>query len=160
MHAAGEADFLDRDRMGYVQDRDHVAGFESHRFTAMPQLSIKKTQSASWRITRLELVSLLKHDPPVAYVSKNLPQMDELQSVPTRPLDSFELRSIEQLRSEEDLLIDEAETRIRMVGSLRAGKDCLQCHSVERGELLGAFTYELVPERPPLIERRDDGLMP
>jgi hypothetical protein len=41
-----------------------------------------------------------------------------------------------------------ATDRIRMVGSVRAAKDCLDCHSVDRGHLLGAFTYELVPEQP------------
>lgn len=33
--------------------------------------------------------------------------------------------------------------------SLRASKQCLQCHKVQRGELLGAFTYEL--QRDPAI---------
>jgi hypothetical protein len=47
-----------------------------------------------------------------------------------------------------DFVIDDNDDRIRMVGSLRAGKNCLECHSVRRGELLGAFSYELVPTRP------------
>jgi len=51
-------------------------------------------------------------------------------------------QALDRLRS------DDAPNRIRMVGSLRAGKDCMECHSVRRGELLGAFSYELVPVRP------------
>jgi len=84
----------------------------------------------------------------VAYVSKNLPQMDELRDAQTRPLDDFEQHALDRLRSDEDLVIDDAPNRIRMVGSLRAGKDCLECHSVRRGELLGAFSYELIGGRP------------
>jgi hypothetical protein len=47
------------------------------------------------------------------------------------------------LQSDEDVVIDESVDHIRMVGSLRAAKSCLACHSVHRGDLLGAFTYEL-----------------
>jgi hypothetical protein len=149
LHDTGMDDFVDPDRIGYVQDRDHVAGFQSHRFTTMPQLSEQRDQPpSSWKIVRLELVSLLKHETPVAYLSKNLPQMDELKTAPIRPLDPFEQRSLAGLRSDKDILIDETPDRIRMVGSLRASKTCLECHSVRRGDLLGALTYELVPSKP------------
>ena len=148
MHDSGIEDFLESERMGFVKDRDHVAGFVSHRFTKMPGLAVPKDQPpASWKIIRLELVSLLKHDTPMAYVSKNLPQMDELRDAPTRPLDPFEQRSLDSLSSDEDVMIDETPDRIRMIGSLRAGKSCLECHSVHRGDLLGALTYELVPAK-------------
>ena len=142
MFSSGNHDFLDRRRIGLVQDRDHVVGFVPHRFTRKPE------SKTDFQLVRLELVSLLKHKPPVAYVSEHLPQMDELRDAPTRPLDEFERRAIDQLRSDEDLVIDDAPNRIRMVGSLRAGKDCLECHSVRRGELLGAFSYELIGGRP------------
>src|SRR5262249_23112414 len=147
MHDAAALDFVNPLRMGYVRDRDHVAGFQAHRFMTMPQLASIDPPRRSWQIVRLELVSLLKHEAPAAYVSKNLPQMDELKDAPTRPLDAFEQRAVARLRSEEDLVIDDSVDRIRMVGSLRAGKSCLDCHSVRRGNLLGAFTYELVPAK-------------
>ena len=51
----------------------------------------------------------------------------------------------ERLRSDEDIVIGAATQRIRMLGSLRAAKQCLDCHTVQRGELLGALTYELAP---------------
>jgi hypothetical protein len=148
LHESGMADFVAPDRIGYVQDRNHVAGFQSHGFTKIPELSIARDQSpAAWKVVRLELVSLLKHRNPVAYISKHLPQMDELRDAPTRALEAFERQSLEQLKSEEDVVIDETADRIRMVGSLRAAKNCLDCHSVQRGELLGALTYELVPAK-------------
>lgn len=148
-HESGAADFVNPDRIGYVQDRDHVAGFQSHRFTTIPEVGTLYSQPQSpWKVARLELVSLLKHEMPVAYVSKHLPQMDELRDAPTRPLEDFERRSLDRLALDEDVVLDETPDRIRMVGSLRAANECLKCHSVQRGELLGALTYELVPARP------------
>src|SRR5258708_39906209 len=96
-----------------------------------------------WIVQDLELVSLLKHDEPVAYVSKNLPRMDELREAKTRPLDAFERDALEVLRRGEDLKVQNASREIRMLGSIRAVKQCLQCHEVERGDLLGAFSYRL-----------------
>jgi hypothetical protein len=152
MHFNGEGDFLNQDRMGYARDRDHVAGFQSHQFSRLPMAN-RDQPRAGWQVARLELISLLKHDTPVAYVSKNLPRMDELRDAPTRPLHPSEIKAVARLRSAEDVVIDEYPDHIRMVGSLRASKDCLHCHAVERGDLLGALTYELVPaeavERPP-----------
>jgi hypothetical protein len=148
MHTSGLEDFLDKDRMGYVKDRDHVAGFMAHQFMKMPDLGSRDEPKAKWEIVRLELISLLKHKVPVAYQSKYLPKMDELREAPTRPLNQFEQQALPRLRSDEDLAVEETRDRIRMVGSLRAGKDCLSCHSVRRGELLGAFSYELVPMTP------------
>jgi len=147
MHNVAALDFVNPLRMGYVRDRDHVVGFEAHRFLTMPQLPSNEPSRTSWQILRLELVSLLKHEAPVAYVSKNLPQMDELKVAPTRSLDAFELGAIARLRSDEDIVVNESNDRIRMVGSLRAAKNCLGCHSARRGDLLGAFTYELIPAR-------------
>ena len=39
--------------------------------------------------------------------------------------------------------------RVRMVGAVRATTQCLDCHRVERGALLGAFSYDLW-RTPPL----------
>lgn len=147
LHLASQVDFFDPDRIGYVVDRDHVAGFSPHRFTKMPEQEPSTGAIPAWQIVRLELVSLLKHEVPVAYLSKNLPQMDVLRDAPTRMLDDFERSSLERIRADEDVVIDEAPDRIKMLGSLRAAKDCTKCHSVQRGELLGALTYELMPAR-------------
>jgi len=100
---------------------------------------------AAWKIERLELASLLKFDEPRVYVLDHLLRMDQLSSedVPTRALDAFEKESLEELRTDEDLVIREENGVHRMLGSLRAAKQCLECHSVERGELLGAFSYVL-----------------
>ena len=101
-----------------------------------------------WQITRLELVSLLKHKTPRVYESKNLPRMDELADTDTRPLDAFEAASLPQLETRKDLVVESRTNRIRMLGSLRAGTTCLKCHRVPRGKLLGAFSYQLDRKRP------------
>jgi hypothetical protein len=150
LHDAGLNDLFDRDRMGYVRDKEHVAGFQSHRFTQMPKPA--HDSELRWTLVRLELIGLLKYDRPKAYVSENLPRLDELGEAATRELDDFELSALERLQTDEDLVIDEAPQRIRMLGSLRAGKQCLDCHSVPRGQLLGALSYEIVPrDRPEIV---------
>jgi hypothetical protein len=162
MHADGVNEFLNPERMGYIKDREHVAGFASHRLFNIPSLLRREhgtkvhALASPWRVANLELISLLKHDTPVAYTSPYLPQLDEVQDLPTRQLTRFELSSLDRLRNDEDVVVDESPDTIRMVGSLRAARNCLECHSVQRGELLGAFTYELVPVgvKPP---RKNDG---
>lgn len=98
---------------------------------------------------RLELVSLLKHETPRVYVSKHLPRMDELTDAPTRPLDGFERDSLVKLLRGDNVVVSAGETRMQMLGAVRASKTCLKCHAVERGALLGAFTYELAPRQEP-----------
>lgn len=164
MHFNGAGDFLHPIRWGYIRDRRHVAGFVSHRFNQMPgtELShprveksisaaessvvVRETWRRNWAIVRIELIGLLRLPEPVAYRSPHLPQLDELSSYPTRELDSFETSALTQLRTDEDVIIDETPRSIRMIGSLRAYSDCLKCHHAARGELLGALSYELRPE--------------
>lgn len=160
MHARGLGDFLDPDRMGYVRGREQVAGFLPHQFARSPAAYLDAPTRATWRATRLELVSLLAHDEPVVYVSRHLPRMDELKNAPTRRLTPFEAQALPRLRREKDLVVEEGRNRIHMLGALRAGETCLQCHGVRRGELLGAFSYELIrerplPEKPPREEMRE-----
>ncbi len=143
MHETGVTDFVNPAGFGYIRDRDHVTGFQPHHFRAVPSLADSKQVREVWQVQTLELVSLLKHPEPVAYVSKYLPRMDELRDAPTRPLDSFEKQALAVLRRGEDLKVDTAADQIRMLGSVRAVKQCMACHRVKRGELLGAFSYTL-----------------
>ena len=81
--------------------------------------------------------------------------MDYLNSNSTRQLDTFEQESLRQLRGGEEIVIEHELNHIRMVGAIRAAKQCLDCHSVRRGELLGAFSYLLdrkQPIPPPKVE--------
>lgn len=138
IHIAGILDFINHENFGYVKDRRHVAGFQSHRFSKVPE------PSEGWRVETLDLVGLLLHKEPVAYVSANLPRMDELKKALTRPLDRFETTGLEKLRGGEDLVTADASANLRMLGAIRSAKQCVQCHGGQRGDLLGAFSYTLV----------------
>ena len=138
LHSAGLLDFINFENFGYVKDRRNVAGFQSHRFSKVPG------PAEGWRVETLDLVGLLIHKEPVAYVSANLPRMDELKSAPTRPLDNFEAAGLEKLRGSEDLVTADASAKLRMLGSIRSAEQCVQCHGGQRGDLLGAFSYTLV----------------
>jgi hypothetical protein len=69
--------------------------------------------------------------------------MDELREAPTRPLNHFETVGLAELRSGEDLFVHEVESRLRVLGAIRATKQCLTCHGGRQGDLLGAFSYVL-----------------
>jgi hypothetical protein len=46
-------------------------------------------------------------------------------------------------------VVTEATTNhIRILGALRASQQCLECHQVRRGDLLGAFSYDIQRDPP------------
>lgn len=143
-HNISQADFLDAEGLGaLIAPATGVAGFAEHGFHYPPVLGFENPQR--WSLERLELVSLLKFDRPRVYVLDHLPRMDQLSSddVPTRALDAFEAEALAQLWTEKDVVIVGRDNRHRMLGSLRAAKQCVECHTAARGELLGAFSYVL-----------------
>lgn len=148
MHRAGLVDFVNPEGFGYVQDRRHVRGFQAHQFRTMPELTKASKDTQRWQVRSIELVSLLKHDEPVAYLSRNLPRMDQLRDAKTRPLDSFEKTALGDLQRGDNLRVEFGTPRLRMLGAVRAVRQCLSCHDVERGDLLGAFSYTLLRDLP------------
>ena len=56
-------------------------------------------------------------------------------------------------RNGEDLVTDATVNRIHLLGAVRAARQCLDCHNVERGALLGAFSYELRRTPPLVVEK-------
>lgn len=57
----------------------------------------------------------------------------------------------------EDLVTEIDTNEIQMVGSLRAVKQCIECHSGRRGTLLGVFSYRLRRNPPLPINRAGNG---
>ncbi|MCA9114373.1 MAG: hypothetical protein KDA79_04755 [Planctomycetaceae bacterium] len=167
----GLADFSDPDEIGWVPQRKRAAGFTPHRMDKVPDGRSRHSETGhpefpagnthNWQITRLELVSLLKHAEPVVYESRELPRMDRLANAPTRPLTGFERRSLRELRGREDLVTEEKGGRVLMLGAIRAAKQCLNCHDVRRGTLLGAFSYEIwLPGAAPVEAQPSEDLPP
>ncbi len=155
LHRSGLSEFLDPDRMGYVETIDRVTGFESHAMATVP--APIQVEEETWQVARLELVSLLRHDTPVACLSDHLPNLEELEGLSTRPLDEFEQASLARLREGEELVTAEEPALIRMLGAVRASETCLACHQVPQTTLLGAFAYELRPvlaDKPEMVAGR------
>ncbi len=139
LHLTSTFDFVNPSGFGYVLDRQHVRGFQPHHFHAFPK------GANTWQVMSIELVSMLKHDPPEVYVTSNLPRMQELATSSTRALDAFEQRALQQMLGGKGLEVEPSETGLRMMGPIRAFKSCQSCHEVEHGDLLGAFSYRLEP---------------
>lgn len=144
-HVQSVLNFVNPAGWGFVKSKSEVAGFQSHRFRSRPVVLNSEGMLDELRITRLELVSLLKHEMPRVYVEGKLPDLDSFDSedVPTRQLNQFEARALKFVRQGKDIVIDEQDDHIRMFGSLRAIGECQQCHDVPKNTLLGAFSYEL-----------------
>jgi hypothetical protein len=137
MHENSVSDFVYVEAFGFLKDRRHVAGFESHRFSSTPE------PAEQWKLQTVDLVGLLMHDGPVVYALSNLPRMDELREAPTRKLNALESVGLSGLRRGEDLFVRETAGQLRMLGAIRAAKQCTSCYGCERGDLLGAFSYTL-----------------
>lgn len=145
-HIRSYLDFVNLEGWGYPRSREEVAGFQSHHFRHRPIVFDTESEKLDdWRIVRLQLVSLLKHDTPRVYLDPELPNMEKLSSenAPTRELDEFERRALKHLQQDTDVVLKESENSLQMLGSLRAIENCRDCHRVQKGDLLGAFSYEL-----------------
>lgn len=134
--------------------------FHHHELKLNP-VSPLKPRDPLWRTRALQLVSLLKNDPPAVYEDrdptnwqmelarqassrKRNPSKPGFEAkMPTRALDSLEAESLEKLRAGTDRVIawNHEHQRLQMLGAIRAKDRCLKCHDVHRGELLGAFTF-------------------
>jgi hypothetical protein len=77
------------------------------------------------------------------YVAEHLPRMEMLGAAPTRELVAFETRALRELASGASLVSEGRPGELRMLGPVRAGDRCARCHAVNRGALLGAFSYTL-----------------
>ena len=137
LHNQGLLDFVNPRGFGYVKDRRHVAGFVAHGFSDAPP------GAPRWAVERIDLIGLLVHPEPVAYVSDQLPAMDELRGAPTRALDAFEAAALDALRGGQTLYLGPPGERPRMLGAIRSARQCVGCHGGDRGDLLGAFSYSL-----------------
>lgn len=139
LHGKGSLNFVNPAGFGFVKDRNHVAGFLSHGFSEKPAATPR------WNVKRIELIGMLLHPEPVAYVSNRLPSMTKVRDLPTRPLDEFEANGLATLQRGGMLAVGTVKGDARMLGALRSARQCVECHGGKRGDLLGAFSYTLRP---------------
>jgi hypothetical protein len=144
-HRISVVDFVHPETMGYVKSKHEVAGFVPHAFHVHPGEIASSTPDRKWQLQELQLVSLLRFPEPRVYLTENLPRMDELsaEDIETRGLDEFESNSLNSLEASQDLVLSESDDEMKMLGSIRANQSCIECHSVNYGDLLGAFSYRL-----------------
>ena len=102
LHQGSVVDFVNADNFGFIKDRRHVAGFQEHQFSQTP------TPYEPWTLQTLDLIGVVVHEKPTAYVSEHLPRMDELRTAPTRTLDDFEAAGLAALERGEELFVRRA----------------------------------------------------
>ena len=96
-----------------------------------------------WALHYMQLISILEHNPPVAYVVSPPGSFSVAQDT-TRDIEETEQSALQRLRAGEDLVItwNESQGQANMLGAIRAKDHCLKCHeNMQRIDLLGAFTY-------------------
>jgi hypothetical protein len=102
-----------------------------------------------WLLQDRQLVGLVVAETPAVYLITPKNQYDLMKpkfdgaTAPKRLLDAFETEALAKLRGGDEVALRADDTDMRMLGAIRARKDCLSCHRVEVGTLLGAFSYTL-----------------
>jgi len=163
----------------YVKSVKEVAGFESHEISRKFQLGQDKQKAEAgiplreltfsrmgssgefeMMVRRMDLVSLLRYQKPKVYLTDKLPNMEELDTESVRDLDSFETSALKRLREGEELVVRQKGKTLLMFGAIRAKQSCLECHSVQEEDLLGAFSYVLEKTPLPKNPANSSGLQP
>jgi hypothetical protein len=95
-----------------------------------------------WEVSKVQLIGLLKPKEPVVYVTDKLLDAKDRKDGETRALDAFEKSALKEILSGSDRLVEKRGKQLRLMGAIYAGQKCVTCHE-QKGQLLGAFTYEL-----------------
>jgi hypothetical protein len=114
-------------------------GVSRSKSAAEPQFDEKV-----WKVAELQLIGLMLHDHPVAYDKHHLMEQIDGPSQ-LRELNPFETASLTNLRAgaERVMAWDNGHGCLQVLGAIRAKENCLKCHDVKIGHLLGAFTYRI-----------------
>jgi hypothetical protein len=87
---------------------------------------------------------------PFVYATPHLDAMKmTINKAEHRPLKEVEAKALAQLRAGRESVLAGDSDHPTLVGAVRATADCLKCHDAKQGELLGAFSYPLVPVEAP-----------
>ncbi len=115
----------------------------------------------AYRLDKVELIGIAKHDPPVAFIinrhsafsplargfNARSPQQEDAPATPTdiRPLTDFEKTALVEIKAGKDVVDQPGpDGSCVIVGAIRAQEVCLQCHTgYKTGEALGALSYHL-----------------
>lgn len=145
----------------YTHDFATRPGFGKSRILTLPPQDFLTWEGRRYRILRPDLLGLAGQ--PSAYeVPFDFPTAEDLSSrslrrwMSKRPLNPSEQRAVIRLKAGEPWVLTSedlegkrgSESPIRLVGALRAQSQCLSCHAVAKGTLLGALSYVGQPVGP------------
>ncbi|TWT80942.1 hypothetical protein CA13_23890 [Planctomycetes bacterium CA13] len=123
---------------------DVPASLGSHmpmHFIGFRHLTPKPTNDSSfqWDLDEIQLVSI---ENAQVYVLEERVSNTPLQveTTLTRDYDAFENQAIQRMEDGDDVVVENHDGKVRMLGALRCEKACARCHK-EPNRLLGAFTY-------------------
>jgi hypothetical protein len=107
--------------------------------------SNERATRTEWKMSRLQLISLMKGTASGSGYYHRLPKVGDSREASPEPMNSFEQQAVDHLQTkfDEKVVTRLADNEIEMVGALRADNDCMRCHKVEAGTLLGVFSYRL-----------------
>jgi hypothetical protein len=106
-------------------------------------------------VERVELIGLVKHPEPTAYVvpwgppQKAFFTTNSARHVKTRALTAFETNALVELRKGGNEFVGMDNGAPAILGAVRARRECLKCHDGESGALLGAFSYSMALSAKP-----------
>ena len=141
---------LERLHTDRVEKFVEQVAFGVRRVLMMPKIETKKlpvdSTGKTYVIDRMDLIGLLPGKEPIVRLATGINHAlrEEKKVVSTRALDEFEAQAVADL-NKRGLVWKLSESDVRMVGALRASQDCLSCHKGKEGDILGAFSYRMVP---------------
>ncbi|SRR5258705_2865923 len=98
-------------------------------------------------VERVELIDLMKHREPTAYVISSVPPQKAFftnymaRYIKTRALTAFETNALVELRKGRNEVVGMENGAPAILGAVRTRRECLKCHDGESDTLLGAFSY-------------------
>ena len=150
LHAQRVAHFVDAP--GFGVSRLRVEPWHSRWLTLRDASTNSRPDNVT--VESVQLLSLRRDretgEEDVAYLHTTLPSMRTLRSraasdvVEKRELTPFEVEGVRRLRAGANVLAAEENGHPVMLGAIRASEKCASCHDNKPGDLLGAFSYQLV----------------
>jgi hypothetical protein len=121
----------------------------------------KAVKEKLWELKSLDLIGVAMSDTPVVYMSEKIPEMKDLATKPTRPMDAFERKGLEHLLKGEGIYVRGKGDTLRVLGPIRAATACLRCHhDSKEGDLLGAFSYTMRVGQYQLVDLKGQPWLP
>jgi hypothetical protein len=122
-----------------------------HESMKLKDGTIKAVKEQIWRMEKQELMSVNAAGGPVVYLINPETRHALMkankefrgETAKKRELTEFETAALKKLRDGDDVVLQSSEKEMHVLGAVRAREECLTCHKVEAGTLLGAFTYKL-----------------